>query len=475
MTRMQRPSVTVYITSHNYACYLSEAVDSVLRQSLASWELIIIDDGSVDESWMIAQRYRDAWPNRIRVLRNDQSKGLRACANEVIRLARGRYIMRLDADDYLDENALLVLAEYLDQHSDCALVFPNWTYISEDGGFLGIERRRVLGREVNVLDLPPHGACTMVRRRVIKTVGGYDPVHDSQDGHELWLKIITSYSVGNVETPLFFYRQHGDSLSRDEGRLLAARQKIKQSQAARQKGVIHPNVVAIIPVRNKGGTLSGMALEPFADIPLIDMTLTAAKDSGIFDTIYVSTDDEAVVEHCRPIDGVLSEMRDMKLSALRAKLAEVLESAVNQLEQVHNIYPDIIVLLSIHSPLRGPEHIREAVDTLLLYHVDHVISVYEDKDPHFRHGLNGIEPLNPGALKELRFEREALLVDNGAVHALWRDYIDGDDLYSGKLGHVVMPRCYSLQLKNTEDIPLIKAVMEQEKAEKVTANKKGAK
>ena len=209
------PNVSVYITSHNYGRFLREAVVSILAQSLESWELFIVDDGSADDTREIANVYASR-DERIYVIANDTPAGLRACANNVIEKARGRYVIRLDADDYFDESALLVLSKYLDDHENVGLVYPNWTYVGEDGNFLGIERRKKIGTEAHVLDLPAHGACTMVRRRVLKSVGGYDVQHDSQDGHELWLKVLHRYGVANVSTPLFFYRQHGSSMSRDE-------------------------------------------------------------------------------------------------------------------------------------------------------------------------------------------------------------------------------------------------------------------
>ena len=84
--------------------------------------------------------------------------------------AKGEYIIRLDADDYLDESALLVMAKYLDANQDIALVYPNYYYVNEEGNFLGLERRKIIGKEVEVLDLPAHGACTMVRKRILKSI-----------------------------------------------------------------------------------------------------------------------------------------------------------------------------------------------------------------------------------------------------------------------------------------------------------------
>ncbi|MGE9290690.1 MAG: glycosyltransferase family 2 protein [Puniceicoccales bacterium] len=453
--------VTVYVTSHNYGRFLREAVDSILRQTLADWELIIMDDGSSDDSVAIAREYEQSNPDRIRVVATEESRGLRACANEAIELARGRYIIRLDADDYFDENALLTLSYYLDTHPEVGLVFPNWVYVNEAGEFLGIERRKIIGTESKVLDLPAHGACTMVRRRILKSIGGYDVSHDSQDGHELWLKVVDRYQVGNVETPLFFYRQHGSSMSRNEERLLAARRKIKRSLAARDEGDVSLRVVAVVPARNSYPQMPDIVFAPLGGKPLIDHTLDEAVASGVFETIYVSTDDPKVVEHCQGKPGVLSDLRDPSLSKSGVKLAELASAAVEKLEKNHDIYPDIVVVLSVHSPLRKAAHIQEAVDTLSLYNVDNVFSTYEDYELHFQHGINGMQPLNPGMTHRLRYEREALFVDNGAVHAFWRDFLDGDNLYEGRIGHVVMTRDESLQIKSLKDLELANWILKR--------------
>ena len=120
-----KPRVTIYIPCHNYGRFLREAVDSVIRQSFEHWELIIISDGCDDDTDEIAQQYVDKHPERIRFIKNVAARGLQACANESLEAARGDYVMRLDADDYLDESACLVMAHYLDQHPDIALVYPN--------------------------------------------------------------------------------------------------------------------------------------------------------------------------------------------------------------------------------------------------------------------------------------------------------------------------------------------------------------
>jgi CMP-N-acetylneuraminic acid synthetase len=376
-------------------------------------------------------------------------------------MARGKYIVRLDADDYFDESALLVLSGVLDASPEVALVYPNWTYVSEDGRELGTERRKKIGSEVNVLDLPPHGACTMVRTRVLKSIGGYDTRHSAQDGHELWLKVLHRFAVANVTTPLFYYRQHGASISQNEERLLSSRRAIKRSLALRNSGPVTPCNVAVIPAKNTYTHLPNIALKPLGGKPLIDYTLEAACAAGSFRCVYVYTDDPEVVDHCSNFQGVIGELRPSDLSSERARLSEILFSAVARLEEGHAIYPDIVALLSVHTPLRRVEHIKEALDTLELYNLDCVISTYEDYDLHFVHAQNGLKPLNPGMIDQIRLEREALYVGNGAIHVAWRDILSPSTLLSGKVGHIVMPRHHSHYIKSSEDFRVVSAIIER--------------
>ena len=247
---MSRPRVSVYIPCHHYGRFLDGAIRSVFDQTYRDWELIVIDDGSTDETQGVAQDWAVRHPDRVRVLRNPASRGLQACANMAIEAAIGDYVIRLDPDDFFDESALLVLATYLEEHPEVGLVYPNYTYVDEHGTYLGVEYRKKIGSEAKLLDLPSHGACTMVRKRLLKSVGGYDERYDAQDGHELWLKVLHRSQVANVSTPLFFYRQHSGSISRDEGRLLSARRQIKKGLASRQGGGVSPRAVAIIPAKN---------------------------------------------------------------------------------------------------------------------------------------------------------------------------------------------------------------------------------
>ncbi len=466
---MNRPKVTLYCLSHNYGRYLSEAVESVLAQTFKNWELILIDDASEDETARIGEQFHQQDPQRIRFFRQANRGGIRPCANLALEESRGEYIMRLDADDFLDESALLVLSTYLDQHPDVALVYPNYFYVDPAGKVVGVENRKRIGREAKLLDLPPHGACTLVRKRILKNVGGYSETATAQDGYELWSKILHRYPVANISTPLFYYRQHPDALSSNESQMLTSRQQIARELVDRTRGKVKPRIVGIIPARNNHKTLPNIVLTPFAGKPLLDYTLEAARESGIMDALLVSTEDVRVAEYCQRLPDLLVRERLPSLSQPTTRVSEVLHDALMHLETECGIFPDVLVMLSVHSPLRRHEFIRQALDTLLLHPVDSILSVYEDYDLHFSHGENGLLPLNPGMHRQLRFEREALYVDNGAILAVWRDVVTSENHLGRKIGHIVMPRDRSFQIKTPFDAWLVERILLEQAREPQSA------
>jgi CMP-N-acetylneuraminic acid synthetase len=242
-----------------------------------------------------------------------------------------------------------------------------------------------------------------------------------------------------VGTPLFFYRQHGSSLTADKSRLLNARREIKRAIASRHEGDIKVRVGGIIPAKNIGSHMPNVCLEAIAGKPLIDYAIEAALASKALDYVFVTSDDVNVLKHCEQFPGVITNLRSMDLSERNVKLIEVMRDAVAHLEDDHKIFLDVLAVLNVHTPLRNAGDIDEAVDSLLLYNVDSVASVYEDHDLHFQHGEYGLEPLNRGAMNQLTLEREALYVDNSAVRVLWRDVLTTDSLFGQTVGHMVMP------------------------------------
>ncbi len=98
--------------------------------------------------------------------------------------------MRLDADDWLDLNALLVLSNYLDQNKNVAAVFPGYYLTDKKGEITELIRRSENIEALKENDKEPHGACTMIRTQVLKGVGGYNEKLKRKDGLDLWNKLV---------------------------------------------------------------------------------------------------------------------------------------------------------------------------------------------------------------------------------------------------------------------------------------------
>lgn len=453
-----RPKVTVYVPCASYGRFLTQCLESVAQQSFAAWEAIVIDDASGDETAAIAAAFAARFPERARVVRFDTPRGLRAAANVALDLARGEYVMRLDADDWLDPSALLVLVDQLDRQPNAGLAYPGWTLVDEAGAALAVERPGPSAARTALADRPAHGAGSLVRLRVLKAIGGYDGDVGAQDGHELWLKAATLHGVIAVATPLFFYRQHASSLSRNDDALLAARAEIKRRVVRARSGAVKPRVAAVVPVKNSYADAPGIALEPLGGRPLLDWTLDLVDRNSDFDAVIVTTDDPAVAKHAAA-RGFDARVRDRTLSDPAIGLADVARDALRWIDAERGIDADIVVLLGIHTPIRTRAQVREAIDTLLIYPVEQVIGVREIRDLCFRHDGSGLKPLNAAEVHALRLEREAILASNAAIHALWREALAPERFLVERVGHIVMPRAAGLSARRGDERDLVDRIL----------------
>jgi|TARA_B100000315_G_scaffold259279_1_gene314683 glycosyltransferase involved in cell wall biosynthesis len=452
-----KPSVTIYIPNYNYGQYLTKAIESVIDQNYVGWELLIILDDPIDDSPSIAYKYQSKSPEKIKVFSNDQRLGLQSCANIALDKSTGKYIMRLDPDDYLNESALTVLVHYLESNSDVALVYPDYFYVDKAGSILDIDTRKKIGRDVNLLDLPAHGACTLFRKDVIKDLGGYNESFDAQDGYDLWLNVLGKHNVANVSTPLFYYRQHSESLSKNQERILEARRKIKRHHVA--KKVEEFSITAIIGAKNTYRELPNLVLSNVGGKPLIDYTLDIIDELDVIDNTLVTTDDEKVKDYCDGIDNLNVIVRDNRFSGEKIMVEMILNDAVNYLEKETDYHPDIVVFLNVNALLKQSKHVLKAIDTLLLFKTDSVMSVHEDFNLHFQHMKNGLEAVSKRRHKELRIEREALYVDNRAINVCWREVIKEDDMRGKKVGHILMSREDSYRIRQPFDVMLLDAII----------------
>jgi glycosyltransferase involved in cell wall biosynthesis len=339
------PIVTVYITCYNYGAYVDKAIQSVLSQTLQDFELIIIDDGSTDNSRKVIQEYESN--SKISII-FQQNKGLNATNNVAIKHAKGKYIIRLDADDYFEPEALGVMTSILEGDPALGLIFPDYYYVDNEGNRTGSHRRHFFDDEVTLYDQPAHGACTMVRLDYLRKLDGYDESFSCQDGFELWIKFISFHKVTNISRPLFSYRKHNTSLSNNQDHILETRRKIKRKFS--EKNLKSPDTLGIIPVRNRMFNGESWPLFSYEGKNILDRRIESCLYSKNINHLMVTSSDKVILNHLNKKysthQNVTVLERPEELSALDSKLDETIHFALNRYTKI----PDAIAIASIEYP-----------------------------------------------------------------------------------------------------------------------------
>ena len=451
---MATPLVTVYVTNHNYGSYIEESLQSIKNQEFQDFELIIIDDGSTDDSLEKIEKYNKMENTHIVRQKN---KGLVVSNNIALKLAVGKYIMRLDADDYLDPRALEIMVNTLEKNDDLALVFPDYYEIDESGEIIQQVRRHNFEKDVTLFDQPAHGACTMIRRKVLLEIGGYDETHSRQDGYDLWLNIINSYSVKNINLPLFYYRQHGKSLTTNESKLLKTRSKIiaKHAKKMAEKTL---SVLAVIPVRGSAVDSRSLPLKELNQKPLIDWTIDAAMSSTTIKHLMLSTPDKEVLQHVKSKYGteIILHEREPDLARINQKLFKTIINSLEYYCNTHN-KPDAILILNIEAPFRSAMYIDKAVHMMQLYDVDSVIGVSLEDDIFYVHDGSGLQPLSSD--NGLRLERNDIYRKIGGITLVSEPYFSNQkQITGGKMGHINMDQKAKFTIQSDFDWSIAEAI-----------------
>lgn len=424
------PLITIYIPSHNYGKYVGNAIESVLRQSYRNWELIIIDDGSTDDSSEIINLYRG--DKRISIYRTERI-GLPKVCNFAIQKAHGEYIIRLDGDDIFDDNILLVLSVYLNQHHDVAMVFPDYYLIDDLGEIFALDKRHAVNDINNVVDIPPHGACTMIRKSILIQYGGYREDLGAQDGFDLWSRIKDRHKIANVNLPLFYYRKHGNNLTANTNKILVARRQIKKDAILDKLKGARP-IVAVIPCRENYDFVKDLWKLSIKGRSLLERGIEICLQSSNIDRVIVACDNpeaENVVNSFS--DSRLSfSIRDTRETIRSASIVPVLEKLVRAFD------PDlsgVTVVRYIQTPFVTSETLDEAITSLLMHDVNSACGVERLTATIFRKTARGLEPLNKIGILNTDFDHffkdantftalRSKILKSGALHGSTSVYFE---------------------------------------------------
>lgn len=463
---MHNPIVTVYITNYNYGKFIRQAIESVLHQTYNNIDLLIIDDGSTDNSHEIIKEYEHL--DSVRVI-NQVNKGLNATNNVALNAAKGKYFIRLDADDYFEPFAIAMMVSLMEGKPEIGLLFPDYYYVDELGNIIGVESRHDFDREVSLYDLPSHGACTMVRTDELKAFGGYNESFSCQDGYELWLKYILNSKVSNISKPLFYYRQHKSSLTTNESRILETRKKIKQ-YCIEHFNIPKLKPVVIVPVRPN--TINGnlWALHKTKGETEIYWAIKKLIDANCFHSIIVTCSDQSVLDEVEKIKiskGIINSKVDIKTykrdsthELANHSLDFTFKEIIEQFELKHHF--DAIGLLGLETPMIKASTIQEAVNSLRLFDANAVICVRQDHSSYFTHNGNGMSLVFEKS-RYTNYERKVLYKRvSGFSIAKLNVYMQNKTFLTSRLGHVVILPEEALVIQSEMDLKLYNALKHEE-------------
>ncbi|MCF8369945.1 MAG: glycosyltransferase [Bacteroidales bacterium] len=210
---MSKPLLSIIMLSYNAELYLNEAIESVLNQDLNNYELIIIDDGSSDNSLNIIKSFND---KRIKIHQNETNQGIVYSRNKGIRLSSGKYIGMLDSDDIALPGKFRKQVEFLEEHPDFGMV-GSWALLIDKNGKLLRKKWKLSGIPDKIPSIMLFKnyfvqSSVVFRRDVLpdylyKT--GYEIVED----YKLWMDILKKAKAWNLPEYLVKYRVHGKNMT----------------------------------------------------------------------------------------------------------------------------------------------------------------------------------------------------------------------------------------------------------------------
>ena len=208
--------LSVYMPVFNAAPYLPQSIESILSQSHKNFELVIVDDHSIDHSWSIIQSYAQR-DHRIRAYRNPLNFGVSLTSNIAISKTRSKFLARMDADDISTPDRLEKHLHYLQAHPKVIIVGGQCTIINDQNQIVGFKHFPTdyyYLRDMLFWAIPVQQGYMMINRSLLPdNFTWYSPSKTSAEETDLYFHLLCYGSLANLPDNLYFYRHLPDSLS----------------------------------------------------------------------------------------------------------------------------------------------------------------------------------------------------------------------------------------------------------------------
>ncbi len=217
MNKNENILISIIMGMYNCANTLEGAIKSILDQTYTNWELILCDDASTDDTYLIAKEYAERYPDKIILLRNEKNSKLSFTLNHCLQYATGEYVARMDADDLCTLDRFEKQVAFLNAHPELAVVGTAMQRFSNDGLadiLYAIEKpdRYTLRRE-----LPFFHATIMMRKSAYDALKGYTVSKRTVRGqdYDMWFRFYAlGFNGDNMKEPLYLVREDKAAIRR---------------------------------------------------------------------------------------------------------------------------------------------------------------------------------------------------------------------------------------------------------------------
>ena len=198
---MTSPEVSIIITNYNYSKYLARCIRSCLSQQNVNCEVIVVDDCSTDNSLEVLEPFME----EIKVIRNKKNMGVAASSNAWIKKSRSQYVIRVDADDFINSETCYFMKSYLEANHDAFGLACD--YVLVDNHEDVIERKSAEKDNIS--------CGIMYRRDLLHDMGGYNPKMRHREEEELRKRLGEFYNIHYLKMPFYRYRMHNDNKTKE--------------------------------------------------------------------------------------------------------------------------------------------------------------------------------------------------------------------------------------------------------------------
>ncbi len=210
------PLVSVLISAYNHAKYVEKTIDSIMQQTYRNFELLVIDDGSRDDTVSVLRKCEEKW-GRSFLVESQANMGVCKTANKLLGLAQGEYITWIASDDWMLPEKLELQVNYLNLHPEAGVIHSDCQiFMEKKNRLVNSGRRKPVPSGWVFNDLLAGNfitACTaMIRSDCYKRVGLYDDSLVIEDW-DMWLRIAREFEIHYMDIPTAVYRIHGKNTS----------------------------------------------------------------------------------------------------------------------------------------------------------------------------------------------------------------------------------------------------------------------